>query len=340
MPRKVPPKTKPERPPLPFREWDFRKIPADDDTLLEATLFEYLRSSPLLEQVVAWQQTKAKGSEFERRLSYFVREFAVYRREPILGEPYHSDDSLLTNAPHDDDRNNLRNAAFELGAVFTERDLTMQEVISEIFERFSSGRIRLFLLRNLRCTLPPDVFAAQAHWICLRYDRFPKPWLTLPLSYTSSRSWTELMQDYALLNGKDAFIQCEVPEYRFFDNPQVMPVLAFVNLTRPAKEIRKQMEDWASRTFRMRRTGPKATTGWLQRLSVYRLRRMGKLTANDAMEVINKRRREKPGATTDALPSTRNEQNWSNLLGEAESDLQGDFVPAIYSSFGRLAPFG
>lgn len=53
MPRK--PHNEANLPPLPFEEWDFREIAPDLVTLRVATIYEYLRSSPLRVIVEDWQ---------------------------------------------------------------------------------------------------------------------------------------------------------------------------------------------------------------------------------------------------------------------------------------------
>jgi len=318
-------------PPLPFEEWDFRELPKDTDLRI-LTEYEYLRSSNLKQIVVNWHKSDFGRTRFAHELST-----ACIQRDAGFVE--FSDDSPLGRyCRNDGDYDELYLPALSQWQQIGAPLVTMGQAISALFECVSDQTILFNELGRLALEVPDEVKEHHAERIAVTFDRFPDPWVRLHTenpAYLQARCWFLAFPEQELA-------VWELPPNVDPENVSLLERLykkhcIMINWSARKEQILAELTTWINGIHPAARGGSRVGTGWLQKLSAYRLAESG-LEALEAIELIKDRKKALPGRELVPLPEPETEENWSRAVNWVKKEMKGDFIARIREDFGRLTP--
>lgn len=325
-------------------EWDFRRLSKNVD-LATVTEYEYLRSSKLRDAIVKWQ-SRLFGNTILTKGLWHIRLLRraklvevsdtspLGRFEEDYGDPLDQvDDETSANRPcpaslRKDAERQMRELLWTLTTGQAIRKLLEMDPAALGDKREETHWLLDSAFKNLENELPEEVKKAQAEWVCLVFDGFPKPWLQLEReekdpNYFRRRVILESMETEAVTVVQGIPIAFE----RGTPLPGVNRHCFIVNWNYRPDAIIKRFAKWVRNHHPGRAKGPPEHTGWLKQLSAYRLLEVAGLKPTEAWG----RTGASLGAEAnwDAVLQSKEPTEWYKQAGEAKRDLDGDFVTKI-----------
>jgi hypothetical protein len=122
------------------------------------------------------------------------------------------------------------------------------------------------------------------------------------------------------------------------ENPFFRKDCFIIDASRSQSDIVKDFTSWLNEWHAGGHPGRRIAVGWLQKLSAYRLAKVGFLKHEEAIALITRRKDQEPGASIeDALPTTPQSQRaWLRAIRTVKDQLGSHFITNIRWDFGQL----